>query len=195
MWSKIRWDIRRLGCDVQRSIAVNSSQVYGFWWIWLWIVMDWQGIRSLKDVQVDGNWWIGKWIEFDEWAGIWNLMDGRVFGESNSNLRRFGVSRRREDAKKKQRSLFRVDYVWLWANMESWLHGPHGIISLRTPLTWSEIVFVGSDQRVRDQLVCNPHDFTCSAFRRDINDWQPHEIVDRHDVINRHPGRRCRFCR
>jgi len=27
--------------------------------------------------------------------------------------------------------------------------------------TWLE----GSDQRVRDQLVCNPHDFTCSAFR------------------------------
>jgi len=145
-------------------------------------------------------WWIGKdrYIECEGLErlglGVCNLMDGRVFGESNSNLRRFGVSRRREDAKKKQRSLFRVDDVWLWANKESWLR-PHGIISLRTPLTWSEIVFVGSDQRVRDQLVCNPHDFTCSAFRRDIIDWQPHEIVDRHGVINRHPGRRCRFCR
>jgi len=30
---------------------------------------------------------------------------------SNSNLRRFGVSRSHDDAKKKQRSLFRVDYV------------------------------------------------------------------------------------
>jgi len=31
--------------------------------------------------------------------------------EPNSNLRRFGVSRSHEDAKKTQRSLFRVDYV------------------------------------------------------------------------------------
>jgi len=31
--------------------------------------------------------------------------------DPNSNLRRFGVSRSHEDAKKKQRSLFRVDYV------------------------------------------------------------------------------------